>query len=290
MKKFFKTNGYYFILIACVVALCIGGIAVLEKRAADNTKLPTQLNNGNNINASGEATKRPAVTLKPSSADYPDPTEVPTVEPTAAPTKTPATEIPTTQIPATEVPPTIKPSFSEDKEDSTEVNKPVEKPSGDSNSNPAKFVLPVGKLTIVSEFADNKLVYNKTLREWRIHPAVDLAAEAGSNVVCAANGTVADIKNDPLYGTTVVIDHGNELSTVYCGIVVGSDITVGKDLKVGTVIGTVSSGGIFCEKDIGSHIHFEVIQNGKKINPETFFDTATSTDEATSENNTEALG
>ncbi len=277
MKKFLKKNGYYFILIACVIAVCVGGIIVLEKRAADNVDLPEQLGNINNSNA----TRTPTATLKPSSADYVDPTAIPTEIATA-----PATEMPApteTAVPeATQDTATAKPSYSED-DNSTEVNKPVDK-----NEETGSFSIPVGSLEIITEFADNKLVYNKTLKEWRIHPALDLSAEAGSNVVCVANGTVSDILSDPLYGTTVIIDHGNDLQTVYCGMGLLSGIETGAKLKKGDVIGTVSESGIFCERDLGSHIHFEVIQNGKKVNPIDFFDKKTSAEQENSENG--ALG
>ncbi len=281
MKNFLKKNGYYFILIACVVAVCVGGIIVLEKRAENNAaKLPEQLGN---VNIPTTApTKKPVVTLKPSSADYDDETPTPTVIPTL-----PATSAPTakpTETPSANV--TTKPSYSEDEDGSVDVNRPV----GDGNSAGSDFILPVGKLEIITEFANDKLIYNKTLKEWRIHPAVDLKAEAGSNVLCCMDGKVSDVLSDPLYGTTVVIDHGNNLSTVYCGIGIVNGLSAGSQVKKGDIIGTVSENGIFCERELGSHIHFEIVQNGEKVDPNMFFEKATSSDALTDNENSEAVG
>ena len=264
MKNFLKKNVYYFILIGCIVAVCIGGNNVLEKRAADNTELPEQLSN---INSTSTA----SATLKPSSADYTEETAMPTVKPTATATAVPTaiiTEVPTAAPTATPEA-TAVPSYSEDgdQEGSTEVNKPVEKEEEE-----IVFSCPVESLNIITEFADDKLVYNKTLKEWRIHPAIDLAATAGSNVTCVYDGKVSEILSDPLYGTTVVIDHGNDLQTVYCGINVSSGISAGTEVKKGDTIGTVTESGVFCERELESHIHFEVVLSGKKANPINYFE------------------
>ena len=282
MKKFLKQNGYYLVLIACVVAVCIGGIIVLEKRAEENeNKLPQQLGNVNISTTS--PTKVPVVTMKPSSADYDDMTPVPTKKPTETPF---STAIPTeTPSSTTEAAPTLKPSYSEDDDGSVDVNRPI----GDSNGTDGGFILPVGSFNVITDFANDKLVYNKTLKEWRIHPAIDLAAEAGSNVLCVMKGTVSDVLSDPLYGTTVIIDHGNNLATVYCGIGIVNGISAGSQVKQGDIIGTVSENGVFCERELGSHIHFEVVQNGEKVDPNMFFEKTTSADGDNVED-TEAVG
>lgn len=277
MKKFLKANGYYLVLIACVVAVCIGGIVMLEKRAA-NEKSPTLLNNNGDINAGAKPTLYPTATIKPSSSD-PDKNDDKTVssdyQDIEKNTKAPSiTEKAGTQT----APSNSTPAGSTDT--SIDVNKPVSpdgtaKPTGDNstqNTNKIKFVAPVEKLTVLTVFENNKLIYNKTMKEWKIHSAIDLAAESGSNVLCVLDGKVSDIRNDPLYGTTIIITHEGDLQTVYCGIGVINGLTVGKEVKQGAVLGTVAENGVFCEKDLGSHIHFEVIQAGKKVNPVMFFD------------------
>lgn len=280
MKKFLKQNAYYLILIACVVAVCVGGIIMLEKRSDDDNNSSNLLINGNI--SSTENTKTPIVTLKPSSADYDDETPAPTERITETPTKAPTT-VPT-EKPTASV--SDKPSSSDkDPDNSIDVNRPIV----DNNENTG-FIFPVGKMNIITEFANDKLIYNKTLKEWRIHPAIDIQAEAGTNVLCCMNGKVADVLSDPLYGTTIIIDHGNNLSTVYCGIGIVNGISAGSEVKQGDIIGTVSESGVFCERELGSHIHFEVVQNGEKVDPNMFFEKASSSDGLTDNENSEAVG
>lgn len=241
MKKFLKTNGYYLILIVCVFAVCIAGIAILEHKSNDDT--PTLLSDNKPVSADTVPTKAPSTTSEQSSVSNGG---------------------------------------------STSVSKPV-KPSESTpqgTAEPEKLTLlkPVsGKILV--EFSDKKLVYNKTLKEWKVHPAVDIAGKKGEDVKCAMTGTVTDIKNDPLYGTTIIIDNGNGTKTVYCGIGAMNDLTVGKKVTAGSVLGTLGD-TIFCESETGTHLHFEVVQNGKKIDPLLLFPKETSADADDTENST----
>ena len=289
MKKFFKANGYYLILIACVVAVCVGGIIMLERRAAEERQSPTLL--GGTPTAAANPTTPASATVKPSgsggsgadkdvSADYPNGV-INTAGNTAAPTKAPQN---TERPPETEAP---KPS--DNTGDTADVNKPVtpDNPDDPDNKTPdstnkTKFISPVEDLTVLTEFATDKLLYNKTLKEWKIHPAIDIPAVQGSNVLCVLDGKVTDIRSDPMYGTTVIITHSGDLQTVYCGLGVTNGLTVGSDVKQGAVLGTVAEGGVFCEKDLGSHIHFEVIQSGKKVDPTMYLEIQANADIAVS--------
>ena len=60
---------------------------------------------------------------------------------------------------------------------------------------------------VVSEYAMEALSYNQTTRDWRVHNGVDYAAEAGTQVVAAADGEVYTVYEDDSMGTTVVIRH-----------------------------------------------------------------------------------
>jgi murein DD-endopeptidase MepM/ murein hydrolase activator NlpD len=67
------------------------------------------------------------------------------------------------------------------------------------------------------------------------------------------------------YGNLVIISHGEEYQTYYGHL---SQILVkeGQEVKVSTFIGKVGSTG----RSTGSHLHYEIIRNNKKINPKTF--------------------
>lgn len=151
------------------------------------------------------------------------------------------------------------------------MNSVTPEPTANPDSSPAPTAAPV-KMTkplegnIIQTYAADRLVYNKTLQEWRTHKGVDIAADAGADVLCAYVGTISDIKYDPRYGDTIVIDHGAGLFTVYCGVKASDGISVGHAIEAGTVLGQVS-GDVFCEKEDGTHIHFEVLQNDKSMDP-----------------------
>lgn len=223
MKNFLKTKAYYLILLGCVVALCIGGVVVLQDRASDKDP----------IIAKNTSTPKPQVTPKsPSSATA---TEVPS---NVDPINNPKTAHPTAT-------PQVSP-------------------------NVVKMSLPLEGDILVG-YAANKLVYNKTTKDWRTHPAIDIVGEAGSEVKCAYAGTVEDIKYDPTYGLVVIVDHGNDLRTIYCGLTISSDISEGSVLSKDDVIGKLGN-ELFAEKADGTHLHFEVVQNGKKVDPGLFLD------------------
>lgn len=133
---------------------------------------------------------------------------------------------------------------------------------------PVKMTKPV-EGDILQAYAADKLVYNKTLQEWRTHKGLDIAANAGTDVLCAYVGTVTDVKYDPRYGDTIIVDHGAGLKTVYCGVKAADGIVVGHAVEAGTVLGKIS-GDIFCEQEDGAHIHFEILQDGNSANPELY--------------------
>lgn len=115
------------------------------------------------------------------------------------------------------------------------------------------------------EYSGKKLTYNKTTKEWRTHPAVDIAGADGALVKAACEGTVSAVKDDPRYGLTVILSHNGDVSTVYCGF---SQVQVkeGTKVKAGDTLGTLG-GEIFCEREQGIHLHFEVLVSGSNVNP-----------------------
>ena len=97
------------------------------------------------------------------------------------------------------------------------------------------------------------------------HDGIDLAAIRGTNVLAAGDGRVVLIKRSELqagYGNYVEIDHGYGFVTRYANL---GEITVriGQKIQKGQAIAMMGmSGG-----SIAPHVHYEVIKNGKNINP-----------------------
>lgn len=116
------------------------------------------------------------------------------------------------------------------------------------------------------EYAQDKLVYSETLKEWMTHPGIDLKAEKTSVVKAAADGKVIAIKNDPRYGLTVVIEHQNQFKTVYANLLTAEFVTEGEEVKSGQTIGTVGNTAIFEIAD-EAHLHFEILKNDENVDP-----------------------
>lgn len=135
------------------------------------------------------------------------------------------------------------------------------------------FSLPLEGET-VGVFANDTLVYNATLNQWATHEALDVAAEAGTEVKCVYGGKVESITTSVLRGTEVVVLHDNGMKTIYS--LLGSDVSVsiGQTLKKGDVIGKIAETGTF-EKHKGPHLHLEVWdKEGEKIDPVQFFESS----------------
>lgn len=141
-----------------------------------------------------------------------------------------------------------------------------------SNSNieeeltvPMLFVSPLAG-EVVNNFSNNELVKNKTLKDWRTHNGIDVKAPQGSQVKSIADGTVAKIYDDPIWGICIEIEHMNNITSNYCGLNRKVNVNEGEQIEAGSVVGSVGDTAI-CESDIGPHLHLEVRENGIKVDP-----------------------
>lgn len=135
---------------------------------------------------------------------------------------------------------------------------------------PAPFTLkkPVAG-EVLAEAAVDHLAYNETTRDWRTHEGVDLAAQLGEAVYAAADGTVYTIYEDEHLGMTVVLHHRDGYSTHYANLSEDIPVSVGENLKVGEVLGSVGQSA--CTESSGeSHVHFALYQNNDPVDPQDF--------------------
>jgi len=95
------------------------------------------------------------------------------------------------------------------------------------------------------------------------HPGIDIDGETGDPIYAADNGVVVYAGwNNWGYGNVVVINHGNGWQTLYAHL--GAyNVGCGQSVYQGSVIGAMGSTG----NSTGSHLHFEMLYNGTKINP-----------------------
>lgn len=128
-----------------------------------------------------------------------------------------------------------------------------------------KFIMPVmGSVTF--EYAKDKMVYSKTLEEWRTHSGIDIGGTKGANVKAVSDGIVSEIKTDPRYGNIVVIDHLNGIKTLYANLTSCDNVNPNQRIKQGEILGTIGDSASF-ESDEQSHLHFEVFKNNNIVNP-----------------------
>jgi murein DD-endopeptidase MepM/ murein hydrolase activator NlpD len=94
------------------------------------------------------------------------------------------------------------------------------------------------------------------------HRGVDFAGKTGSDVLAVADGLVTMSGSQSGYGRTVELRHGNGLVTRYAHNQ-KLLVEVGDFVKQGQVIATLGSSG----RSTGPHLHFEVLKDGKHVNP-----------------------
>jgi len=103
----------------------------------------------------------------------------------------------------------------------------------------------------------------KTLRQ---HTGVDITAPRGTPVYATADGVVSAKQTYSGYGICVVINHGFSYETLYAHLS-RRTVRIGQKVKRGELIGYVGTTGI----SIGPHLHYEVLKNGKPVNPVYYF-------------------
>ena len=116
-----------------------------------------------------------------------------------------------------------------------------------------------------------ELMYSKTLEDWRIHNGTDIAAKIGTTVCAASDGVIEEAKKDIMYGYTIIIDHGNNIKSIYCNLTGTAMVQKGKTVERGEPIGMVGDSAI-CETSDEAHLHFEITVDGNYVNPLTYFE------------------
>ena len=151
----------------------------------------------------------------------------------------------------------------------TDATQPSQSDTPQPGKKPMKIVRPVSGET-VGEYAMDCLSYNPTTRDWRTHNGIDIAAEAGTEVCAAADGTVYTTYDDDTMGMTVVIRHENGYVTRYASLDAELSVAAGDKVTAGQTIGKVANTALM-ETAVGNHLHFAVTCNDESVDPEEFF-------------------
>lgn len=119
---------------------------------------------------------------------------------------------------------------------------------------------------VIMEYAKDKLLYNSTLKQWTTHEGIDIACEEGSAVKAVLGGTIEEVSEDALMGTTITITHENGYKSVYSNLAKEVSVAKGDKVEKEQQIGTAGKTAI-SEFDAEPHLHFELYSGENSVNP-----------------------
>ena len=99
----------------------------------------------------------------------------------------------------------------------------------------------------------------------RLHAGMDLGAPRGTPIASAADGVVIFSGVQGGYGSTVIVDHGGGVTTLYAHMS-QRNVSQGQLTSRGDIVGLVGATGTAT----GNHLHFEVRVNGGAVNPRSY--------------------
>ncbi len=151
-------------------------------------------------------------------------------------------------------------SLTQDAEQQSPSEQPVISPKQQTSA----YAWPV-KGEIIQPYSNGKLVKNETLKVWRTHDGVDIAAQKDGEVLAVGNGVVATVREDALWGMVVEIEHAGGILSVCSGLAKDVQVKPGDVVKTGQVLGKV--GIIPAEQRSPVHIHLAMKKSGQFVDP-----------------------
>ena len=241
LGDFISGKGFYLVVLICVAAIALSGYYLVQGVRGGLDETADQP-------VSGSA----AIRDTPSAA----PTAKPTARPSAAPSPKPSQQA--------QPSPSAAPSASEEPAAALSAP-PSQAPTEPSAPAALVFTWPVNG-TILAGYSVDALAYSETMGDWRTHDGLDLAVALGAQVYAVADGTVSAIYQDDFMGTTVEIDHGNGLTSVYSNLQEVPTVMVDAKVSTGSVIGSVGATAV-AENGRLAHLHFSMYQDGTPVDP-----------------------
>ena len=225
-SDFIEGKGFYIVLALCLAAIGLSGWFLFSSLTGEQEEQPV----GGTASITVTPAPTPAATVTPVK-----PTVTATPRPTATVSAVAATPSATVQ------------------------------PTSTPRSAPTSLTWPV-QGEVLTSYSVETLAYDVTMADWRTHAGVDIAAAAGTEVRAPASGVVVEVTEDVMLGTTVVIDHGGDLTTTCANLASVPTVEVGDEVTVGDIIGSVGNTAI-AESALASHLHFSVEREGQSVDP-----------------------
>lgn len=148
------------------------------------------------------------------------------------------------------------------KQDESKANDTTQKSKLDSFGKPI-----VGKIS--REFNIKELIYFEAIEEWRTHQGIDIQADGDLNVCSSYDGTIEKVNKDSTMGVEIVVNHGDDILTVY-SCLSSSAVNIGDKVKKGQKIGTLGVVENIEMSDV-PHLHYEIIVKGKNYDPSSYY-------------------
>ena len=244
IKKFLRSRGFTLALLACLVAAAAAGVWAVRtvrdelKKSYDDLTTPQE-----------EPAPEPQLTLDPQEDDV---------------WQQPVTDAAES---AANVP---KPASSASSSGAQSGSGLVHEPSAlqgasspaSSSAAPASTQPVSGR--VLNAYSGDELVYSSTLGDWRTHNGVDYAASRGAEVTAPAAGKVVETGADDKWGPVVAIEDASGRIWRVCGTT-DAKVKKGNTVSAGQTIGKV--GSVSCECAEESHIHLEVMEGEKYLDP-----------------------
>lgn len=133
-----------------------------------------------------------------------------------------------------------------------------------------------GTYTISSKFGYRSSISTSKGNTSSSHKGIDLATYGGSSdpIYAVADGVVSKIAyDDDGYGHYIVLEHSDEVETLYAHMAEQSPLSEGSSVSAGMVIGNVGSTG----SSTGPHLHFEIVIKGKRVDPAPYIESGGTT-------------
>ncbi|MDO9223274.1 MAG: M23 family metallopeptidase [Caulobacter sp.] len=126
------------------------------------------------------------------------------------------------------------------------------------------FASPLTGFAVNSPFGLRKMPWEEG---GRLHEGVDIAAPVGTPIRVTLAGTVVRTGVDGGYGRFVEVAHGDGLTSLYAHLGrTARGLKAGMVIPVGYVVAYVGSSG----RSTGAHLHFEIREDGRPLNPTVF--------------------
>ena len=154
----------------------------------------------------------------------------------------------------------VEENISDERQESSDNKEETKTPQA-----AAEYSAPIENGEIIAQYSPDKPLYSYTLKDWRTHNGIDIAAPSGTEVANVCEGVVETIEQDDLMGNMVTVRHTDGKVSRYASLATVS-VEEGQILKRGDTIGTVGT-SMLLECGETDHLHYELWNEDQPVEP-----------------------